>query len=352
MMNPYSFYSRQILLPEIGQEWQAKLGAARCLVVGAGGLGSPALLYLAAAGIGTLGICDGDLLEESNLHRQPIYFAKEVGKKKADLAARRASELNPLIRVISHPFRLTSENAASLFSSYDFVLDCTDNFRTKFLLNDAAYLFQKPLVRASIYQFEGQMQTYLPKRGDACLRCLWQDVPQEGCVGTCQQVGVLGPVPGYFGLLQAMETIKFFVGMPSLGSGEILFVDLIRYSQQAISFAPRESCPLCGKTPSISDLVEKELWEVEVKGLEREKFLLVDIREDEEVEHDAYTAAPSLKMPLSTFDASVLDPSTPYAFFCQRGARSARLVRKLRDEGIENSYSVIGGIEQMRGQIC
>ncbi len=339
-------YSRQILLPEVGPEGQKKLQGAKCLVVGAGGLGSPAILYLAAAGIGTLGICDGDKLEESNLHRQPIYAAKDVGKSKADLAAERARDLNPQIKVISHPFRLSVENAAALFSQYDFVLDCTDNFRTKFLLNDAAYLFRKPLVRASIYQFEGQMQTYLPKRGDACLRCLWEDVPQEGCVGTCQQVGVLGPVPGYFGLLQAVETIKFFLGLPLLGASEILFVDLIRYAQQTISFTRKARCVLCGENPSIHNLNEKELWEIDRSDFRNGSFTLVDIREPDEVAADPCKEK-CLKMPLSAFDSSQLDSQKTYAFVCRSGRRSANLVRALREEGRANTFSLIGGVAAM-----
>ncbi|MFI5335013.1 MAG: ThiF family adenylyltransferase [Chlamydiales bacterium] len=352
MIDFNSYYSRQLLLPEIGVEGQKKLEQAKCLVVGAGGLGSPALLYLAAAGIGTLGICDGDCLEESNLHRQPIYFAKDLGKSKADLAAQRVKELNPYIHVTSHPFRLSSENAHSLFSQYDLVLDCTDNFRTKFLLNDAAYLFRKPLVRASIYQFEGQLQTYLPMRGDACLRCMWGAVPQEGCVGTCAQVGVLGPVPGLFGLLQAMEGIKYVLGMPTLGGGEILFFDLIHYNQQRIAFERKSSCLLCGNEPSIRHLAQREVWEIECADLRREGVTLIDIREEEETERDGYREGAHEKMPMSRFDAAQLSETCEYVLFCQRGARSARLVQKLRSEGRENVYSLIGGVEALRTAEC
>jgi len=217
-------------LVEVGQSGQQLLNSASCLVVGAGGLGAPALLYLAAAGIGNLGICDGDVLEMSNLHRQPIYNVKDLGKSKALLASKKLLELNPQIKVNAHTSHLSEKNVEKILSAYEMVIDCTDNFKTKFLINDAAYLFQKPLVRASIYQFEGQIQTYLPKRMDACLRCLWEETPREGCVGTCQEVGVIGPVPGYFGMLQAMEAIKYFLGMETLKAHEILFSNLIGYT--------------------------------------------------------------------------------------------------------------------------
>ncbi len=346
-MDSSVFYSRQMRLPEVGSEGQARLKKAKCLVVGAGGLGAPALLYLAAAGVGTLGICDGDVLEVSNLHRQPIYSAKDVGKSKADLAALRMRELNPLSRVISYPYRLSPENALSLFSLYDMVLDCTDNFRTKFLINDAAFFAKKPVVRASIYQFEGQIQTYLPERQDACLRCLWEETPQEGCVGTCQQVGVLGPVPGLFGILQAMEALKFFLKLPTLGAHEILFTDLLHYAQRAISFEKRKSCPLCGDSPSIHKISEKEPWELYKHDLEPSFFQLIDIREIEETTLSPYLAGACLKMPMSSFDATKLSSQTNYALFCQKGMRSARLTRALRSEGRENVFSLIGGIEAL-----
>jgi molybdopterin/thiamine biosynthesis adenylyltransferase/rhodanese-related sulfurtransferase len=345
-MDPQVYYSRQIRLSEIGQQGQEKLKNAKCLVIGAGGLGSPALLYLAAAGVGTIGICDGDVLEESNLHRQPLYFAKDVGKPKAELAAARLKELNPFINVSSYAYRLTAENAQQLFSTYDLVLDCTDNFRTKFLINDAAYLLKKPVVRASIYQFEGQLQTYIPQRGDACLRCLWEDVPQEGCVGSCQQVGVIGPLPGFFGTLQAMEALKFFLGMPTLGAHEILFTDLIYYSQRTIAFEKKPSCPLCGNSPKIFDLKEREAWELKFDEISDE-YILVDIREPEETELDPYQGS-HVKMPLSSFDETYLESHQNYLFFCQRGMRSARLVQALREKGIENVFSLIGGVKNGR----
>lgn len=340
------YYSRQLLLPEIGPEGQKKLQRGKVLVVGAGGLGSPALLYLAGAGVGTIGICDGDRLEESNLHRQPIYAAQDLGKSKAELSANHLAELNPHITIRTYPFRLTAENAIRTMGDYDIILDCTDNFQTKFLINDASFFTRKPVVRASIYQFEGQIQTYIPKRGDACLRCLWAETPQEGCVGTCSQVGVLGPVPGFFGVLQAVEALKFFLGMPILKSNQILFSDLISYTQQIISFERNPCCPLCGDVPKIKQLVDKEAWELQPSDLMNAPFQLIDIREPIETDTQPYHG-PCELMPLSSFTPNKLQRETSYAIFCQRGLRSARLVQTLRHQGLSNVYSVIGGIERL-----
>ena len=338
------YYSRQIVLPEIGVEGQKKLGRSRVLVVGAGGLGCPALLYLAAAGVGTIGICDGDRLDESNLHRQPLYAAKDVGKYKVNLAKNRLMELNPHIQIEAHPCRLNAKNGIALFEKYDIILDCTDNFQTKFLINDAAFLTQKPVVRASIYQFEGQIQTYIPTRNDPCLRCLWAETPQDGCVGTCSQVGVLGPVPGFFGVLQGVEALKWILEMGVLSSGQILFSDLIGYTQQLITFEKNGSCPLCGHSPTIQKLTELS-WELEPHEIQG--FQLVDIRELHEIESDCYQGS-CLHMPLSSFNASDLKSDVPYAIFCQKGRRSAHLVQILRDQGFSKVFSVIGGIESLR----
>lgn len=343
-----TYYSRQIRLSEVGIEGQERLKNAKCLVIGAGGLGSPVLLYLAAAGIGQIGICDGDRVDESNLHRQPIYSTHDIGKSKAETSAEKLRDLNPLIDVSAYPFHLTAQNASPLFSKFDLILDCTDNFRTKFLINDAAYFLKKPVIRASIYQFEGQIQTYLPSRGDACLRCLWEEVPEEGCVGTCQEVGVLGPIPGYFGIMQAMEAIKFFLKLPHLASNEILFSDLIHYNQSKISFEARDECPLCGKNPTIHGLIEKQTWEISAEELKKMSYKLIDIREMSEVEKAPYLKGPYFHMPMSAFDQESLNSDTRYALFCHKGRRSQSLVRALRESGHTNVYSIIGGILSLR----
>jgi molybdopterin/thiamine biosynthesis adenylyltransferase len=230
-------YSRQILLKEIGAAGQAKLAASRVLVVGAGGLGSPVLQYLAGAGVGVLGIIDADTLHESNLHRQPIYALSEVGEAKAALAAAAVASINPAVRVEPHNVRFDANNALPLVRAHDVVVDCSDNFRTKFLINDAAVLARRPAVFASVYQYEGQIQVYRPAATHACLRCLWPDATADGVVGNCAEAGVLGPVPGAFGCLQALLTIKLLVGMPGQLDGELLLMDFMNFGSQGT--APR-----------------------------------------------------------------------------------------------------------------
>ncbi|HZH97503.1 MAG TPA: ThiF family adenylyltransferase, partial [Fimbriimonadaceae bacterium] len=205
-----AYYARQVRLPDLGQEGQSKLKAARVLVVGAGGLGSSALLYLAASGVGKIGISEDDVLSPSNLHRQVLYNWADVGKPKAALAARRLLALNPFVTAEVHA-RITTDNALAIFQDYDLVLDCTDNFRSKFLLSDAAVAARKPLVQASIYQYEGQLHVYDPKVNSPCLRCTWPEIPAEDCVGSCAEVGVMGVLPGVFGALQASEAIKLIL---------------------------------------------------------------------------------------------------------------------------------------------
>jgi len=336
------YYSRQILLSEVGKKGQQKLREGKCLVIGAGGLGSPALLYLASAGIGTLGVCDFDLVDESNLHRQPLYSSEDIGKPKAAVAVEKLKKLNPYIQCHAHPERFASKNAKELLSAYDIVLDCTDHFSVKFLINDTAAFANKPVIRASIYQFEGQIQFYDPRRGDACLRCLWKQMPQEGCVGSCQEVGVLGPVPGFFGVLQAMEAVKFFLGLELLASNEILFYDLLDCSQQKILIHRNPQCPACGpKRSMIDDLTV----EITVQDLEKriQEFQIVDIREPVETALAPLESLPHLKMPLSQFDPSNLQKGKKYLFFCQRGMRSRTLVSRLNEQGYDNVFSLSGG---------
>src|SRR5277367_2933717 len=206
-------YSRQLLLKEIGAAGQAALERARVLIVGLGGLGSPALQYLAGAGVGFLGLVDADVLDASNVHRQPVYALSDVGKLKADLARTAIGKINPVIQVEMHSTRLDTGNALELIRAYDVVVDCSDNFRTKYLINDAAVLAKKPAVFASVYQYEGQLQVYEPAASHACLRCLWPDATADGIVGNCAEAGVLGPVPGAFGALQALLTIKILLAM-------------------------------------------------------------------------------------------------------------------------------------------
>src|SRR5271163_1536959 len=222
-------YSRQILLKEIGTPGQAALARGRVLIVGAGGLGSPVLQYLAGAGVGYLGVVDADVLDASNLHRQPIFSLADVGRQKTELALAAVQRINPAVQVGLHSMRLDANNALTLIGAYDVVVDCSDNFRTKYLINDAAVLARRPAVFASVYQYEGQLQVYKPETEYACLRCLWPVATIDGVVGNCAEAGVLGPVPGAFGCLQALLTIKLLLGIPGQLDGELLLMDFMNF---------------------------------------------------------------------------------------------------------------------------
>jgi len=233
-------YSRQTLLKEIGAQGQAALARGRVLIVGAGGLGSPVLQYLAGAGVGYLGIVDADTLDASNLHRQPIFALADVGEQKAELALAAVKRINPTVHVELHAARLDADNALELIRGYDVVVDCSDNFRTKYLINDAAVLAHRPAVFASVYQYEGQLQVYKPEQRHACLRCLWPDAVADGVVGNCAEAGVLGPVPGTLGTMQALLTLKILLGMSGQLDGELLLLDFTNFSSLKIK-APRRA---------------------------------------------------------------------------------------------------------------
>src|ERR1700723_982842 len=235
-------YSRQILLKEIGLQGQAKLSLARVLIVGLGGLGSPVMQYLAAAGGGFLGLIDADVLDASNLHRQPIYALADVGKQKPDLARAAIAAINPAVQVETHAANFDADNALELIRRHDVVVDCSDNFRTKYLINDAAVLAQKPAVFASVYQYEGQLQVYKPEPKHACLRCLWPDAIADGVVGNCAEAGVLGPVPGVFGTLQALLTLKILLNMGGQLEGELLLLDFMNFSSLKLKAPRRAEC--------------------------------------------------------------------------------------------------------------
>ena len=337
---PSSYYSRQISLAEVGEAGQAKLGAARVLVVGAGGLGSPALLYLAAAGVGTIGIAEFDNLDESNLHRQVVYTADDVGRSKAEAAAARIRGLNPYIDAIPHSGKLSSSNAAEVMAGYQVVLDCTDNFRTKFLLNDVCVQAGKPLIQASIYRYEGQILVIKP--GSPCLRCLWPETPAEGCVGSCAEVGVLGVVPGVFGTLQAAEAIKLILGMPSpLRDGNMLLLNLVDYRQQLVAISRDPNCPACGShAPGIQHPTPS--FEVEASEIDFADYCVVDVREPYELRLQPFEAA--LNLPSTRFDLSLLPSAERYLLVCAHGVRSAYLAEAMWRRGDRRFLSLIGGV--------
>ena len=350
-MNEYLYYSRQRILKSIGSEGQAKLKKTKCLIVGAGGLGHPCTSYLAAAGVGEIGILDDDTIEESNLNRQILFKVDDVGKKKATILAQRIKAQNPYIHITPIVERLSLDNAADHLRPYDLILDCADNFPTKFLLHDFAWFFKKPLIHASIYHYEGLLQcfSYADNRDAGCLRCLWPHLPPYP--KNCNEVGVIGATVGLFGILQAFETVKMVLNLGQTQVNTTIFIELIGLETEKISWKRDPLCPLCSRPLSREDLNTihtHRLKDYEKEGLDHPKFTLIDIREPHEVQN-----CPVLKnnatrsWPLSQYDdwRDTLDQDRSYLFICQKGVRSENLVKKLRKEKVGSYFSLLGGID-------
>lgn len=337
-----TFYSRQEILKDFKQN---ALQKARVLVVGAGGLGCPALTYLAGVGIGHLGICDGDTLQSSNLHRQTLYSSDDVGKLKCELAASRLASLNPLITLETHPEKFDASNAEFILSKYDHVLDCTDNFKTRFLIHDSCFMMKKPLIQASVYQMEGMLQTFMPESEGGCLRCQWPITPEEGCTGTCSETGILGVVPGLLGTMQALEAIKIIQKWDKPLSGETLLVDLLTNENTKIQRKRNPSCPLCGETPisySEEPVEDKVISSITDKILQ--DFEFIDIRDPKEIKEEIE----GLNIPMHNFEAFTrLPQNKQYLLFCQRGTRSKNLVQRLGEKGYKNFYTLEGGVANL-----
>jgi len=341
-------YSRQLLLKEIGAKGQAALARARVLIVGLGGLGSPVLQYLAGAGVGCLGLVDADVLDASNLHRQPIYALSEVGNPKVDLARAAVSDINPCVQVETHGAGLNAGNALELIRAYDIVVDCSDNFRTKYLINDAAVLAQKPAIFASVYQYEGQLQVYKPDLKHACLRCLWPDAIADGVVGNCAEAGVLGPVPGAFGTLQALLTLKILLQMNGQLEGELLLLDFMNFSSLKIKAPRRVECvaPACAH---IHELTREDPGvEIALSSLAaaaERGFEVIDIRTPEEV---AARPAGARHIPMANLLANpaLLDPARDVLLVCATGKRSLAAAQQLRKRGI-SARSLAGGLRNL-----
>lgn len=249
-------YARHIILPEVGGKGQRRLLASRVLVLGAGGLGSPVAMYLAAAGVGTLGIVDFDRVEISNLQRQIIHGGRDLGRPKAQSAAETAADLNPDVRVVPYDVRLTSENALAIISDYDVVVDASDNFPTRYLANDACVLAGKPLVHGSIYRFDGQATVFMP--GQGCYRCLFPAPPPPGTVPSCAEAGVLGVLPGVIGTIQATETIKVLLGIGRTLASRLLVFDALAMEFREVQLRRNPACPVCGDNPTIRELIDYE----------------------------------------------------------------------------------------------
>jgi adenylyltransferase/sulfurtransferase len=337
-----------MLLKEIGEKGQAALARARVLVVGAGGLGSPVLQYLAGAGVGTLGVVDADQLEASNLHRQPIFALQDVGRSKVQLAAAAIAALNPTIKVETHHERFTAANALHLTRAYDVIVDCSDNFRTKYLINDAAVLAQRPAVFASVYQYEGQLQVYKPDADHACLRCLWPEALADGVVGNCAEAGVLGPVPGAIGALQGLIALKIILRIQGQLEGELMLLDFSNFASTKIKARRRAECaaPNCALIKALSpegadpNLQFHSLEEARAQG-----FTIVDIRNDDEVANEPSGA---LHIPMAkVLENPSLLPKASVLLLCASGKRSAATAQELAKRGIA-AHSFAKGLAGLR----
>ena len=367
-----SRYSRHIILPEIGRSGQERLRRSRVLVVGAGGLGSPAALYLAAAGVGTLGLADFDRVEEHNLQRQILHGTRDVGTAKTDSAARRLRDLNPHVTVRPHPEGVTADNAVALFSEYDVVVDGSDNFPTRYLNNDSAYFAGKPLVYGSIFRFEGQASCFHPREGTPCYRCLFPDPPPPGAVPNCGEAGVIGALPGVIGSIQAMEAIKHLLNIGETLCGRLLTVDLLTAGFRTINLKKDPDCPLCGERARIRDIVaanyttncsapspgEPDMTDSELPPLEVSvdeakslldnapgRALLLDVREPHEIE--ICRVAGSTCVPMNEIPQRIdsLPRDRHILVQCHHGGRSLRVTRYLRDRGFKAVSNIRGGID-------
>jgi molybdopterin/thiamine biosynthesis adenylyltransferase/molybdopterin synthase catalytic subunit/rhodanese-related sulfurtransferase len=350
--SPTPDYSRQVALREVGPAGQARLRAASVLVIGAGGLGVPVLQYLAGAGVGRLGIVDGDRLEPSNLHRQTWYALADCGREKAVLAAERVRALNPEVRVETHALRLDAGNADGLVQGYDLLLDCSDNFGTKFLLNDVALRTGKPALFASVYQYEGQLQLVAGDSDSPCLRCVWPEATRDGLVGNCAEAGVLGPVPGVFGSLQALEALKRLLGLPGLAANEMLIFDLVTLNTQRLRARRAPDCVAHARAgaPATVDAGSESL-EVRFGSLAEATaagFTLVDVRDSQERISEPMPGSLHLPMNKLLGQAAELDFHAHYLLVCATGRRSGAAADLLRSQGFRECRSLRGGLKGLK----
>jgi adenylyltransferase/sulfurtransferase len=356
-------YSRHLLLPEIGEAGQERLQAARVLIVGAGGLGSPAALYLAAAGVGTLGIIDHDRVDVSNLQRQVLFDTPSVGELKAEQAQKRLSALNPEIRVVAHSVELRAANAREILNDYDIVLDGSDRLGTRYLVNDACVLFGKSLVSAAIHRFEGQALTYVPGKGP-CYRCLFSD-SAEGAVPNCAEAGVLGVLPGVMGSIQATEAIKLITraGVPLLG--RLLTYDALDMRFREFAFRRRVDCAVCGDQPSILALHDAPAacTAADIPGLHSfrpEQLrallgttaapLLIDVRDAQEFAADHIDGAHHIPLPELESHLGELRAVANVVFVCLSGVRSLRACQVAAAAGLQNPGHLEGGMRAWHGR--
>jgi molybdopterin/thiamine biosynthesis adenylyltransferase/rhodanese-related sulfurtransferase/molybdopterin converting factor small subunit len=354
-------YSRHLILPDVGVEGQAKLKQARVLLIGAGGLGSPAALYLAAAGVGTLGLVDFDIVDQTNLQRQILHGTSKVGTSKLESARERIGDLNPHVRVETFETRLTSENALDIIREFDVVADGTDNFPTRYLVNDACVLLGKPNVYGSIFRFEGQASVFYAKEGP-CYRCLYAEPPPPGLVPSCAEGGVLGVLPGIIGSLQALETIKLILGRGETLIGRLLLFDALKLQFRELRLTKDPDCPVCGTHPTVTRLIDYEAFcgvgaeptyagpEITAADLDAERrrnpdLVIVDVREPHE--YEIARIAGTILIPLGELPQRLqeLDGHAEIVTHCHKGVRSMKALQILKGAGFSKVRSLKGGID-------
>jgi molybdopterin/thiamine biosynthesis adenylyltransferase/rhodanese-related sulfurtransferase/molybdopterin converting factor small subunit len=356
-------YSRHLILPEIGTLGQRKLKAAKVLMIGTGGLGSPLGLYLAAAGVGTLGLVDFDVVDESNLHRQVLFGRTSVGKPKTQAATDRLRDVNPHIQVIPYETRLDSSNALELFKDYDVIVDGTDNFPTRYLVNDACVLLGKPNVYGSIFRFEGQVSVFWGAHGP-CYRCLFPEPPPPGLVPSCAEGGVLGVLPGIIGSLQANEVIKLIAGAGDPLIGRLVLFDALKLKFRELKLRKNPDCPICSDHPTQHGLIDYEqfcgidphadaveaAFEISTPELkswldEGRRVTLLDVRNPQEWEINRLDGATLIPLPELQDRLGELDPADTIVTYCHHGPRSGRAVNFLRQMGFSRAINLAGGID-------
>ncbi len=365
-------YSRHLILPEVGMAGQRKIRNTSVLCIGAGGLGSPIAMYLAAAGIGKIGLVDFDTVDVSNLQRQILHTDADIGRSKAESAQETIGGLNPNVEVVLHKTRISSDNALDLVGPYDIVVDGTDNFPTRYLTNDACVLLKKPNVYGSIFRFEGQASVFAPHLGGPCYRCLYPEPPPPGMVPSCAEGGVLGVLPGIIGCIQATEILKLAIGKGSTLIGRLLLFNALDMKFRELKLRKDPKCPICGPNPTVTGLIDYEQFcgivpesknplenpdEVTVqdmkKALENPSLgiRVVDVREPDEFVIAHVQGVPQLPLSQLPQRFTELDPNVQYYLHCKGGVRSMKALRFLREQGFKYVKSVKGGIGAWSDQI-
>ena len=364
-------YSRHLILPEVGLAGQKKIKATSVLCIGAGGLGSPIAMYLAAAGIGKIGIVDFDTVDYSNLQRQILHTDADVGRSKAESAKETIHGINPNVEVVIHNTRISSENALDLIRPYDIVVDGTDNFPTRYLTNDACVLLKKPNVYGSIFRFEGQASVFAPHLGGPCYRCLYPEPPPPGMVPSCAEGGVLGVLPGIIGCIQTTEILKLALGKGTPLTGRLVLFNALDMKFRELKLRRDPACPICGDHPTIKELIDYETFcgivpepenqgnpdEVTVQDMKKAldnpslNIKVVDVREEDEYEIAKVAGVPLLPLSQLNERFTELDPNQQYYLHCKAGVLSLKALNFLRQQGFKYVKSVKGGITAWSDEI-